>query len=810
MQAKGLPPVEVSQAVAQHYVQAKREAMFQRIANEMKGADRSVEQLRAVILKGLDASIVGLPELRQLQSEYDRYQAVKALRRFARPLTDDFPALLSMRDEQATLKVFTEAAGGSGYVDYLPLGDGVVRNVPLWAAHRDFAFPQMGLALACVMLDVDPKRIQITPRSLIIPRTDGKETAVPVHNVTTPRGRAGMFMDIPWFGNPGQRDWELMYDYPEHKCPKQHMPVQFVWEACELQHRMARNIAQIDDRIIFLLSMLSASASQARAATYESITTQMTDALASVRRHFQATPIVSVVTDHYIEVRPDEYDANARSILVARLLAQLKNAGLLEQYAQWKREDVGEDDWARYQKLKPIPERLPELVSQTVALAKDLEKRRAELRAQLHDRAVLMGYIAVGAIADVVPTSLHPRCPGVVVHGVIFNAIMTGDFWHLTPPWVTALIALLLGLLTTAIVARLAAWKALTAAVLLATTYLVFNGVYLFDYHNLLVGMAPPLIAVAAVWSGGTLTRYILETAERRKVEKSFRNYVDPALVDYVLETDDPLDGKLKEMTVVFTDLQGFTTISEQLKEGAVPLLNEYMALMVPIIRKYRGLIYAGLLNKLLGDGMMFFYGAPRDNPMHSIHAVATLLEMQQAMMGFNHSLTERSLPNLIMRGHWLRPDDRRQLRTERRQFLGLHRAGRPRQPHLATRRREQSLRLPHPNERARRELVGDLALFRPIGRIQVKGKHEGVMAFEPLCLVQDASGQHKRLAETTADVVRAFMAGQFSGCLSAIDTMEQAFGPGKLTALYRELCEQYLREPPPAGFDGQIVLTEK
>jgi len=112
-------------------------------------------------------------------------------------------------------------------------------------------------------------------------------------------------------------------------------------------------------------------------------------------------------------------------------------------------------------------------------------------------------------------------------------------------------------------------------------------------------------------------------------------------------------------------------------------------------------------------------------------------------------------------------------------------------------------------NARAR-ELCGERILFRPIGRIQVMGKSEGVMTYEPLALAEKATDQHKKLAELTSEVVNSFMAGNFQACLEGIGRLEVAFGGSKLANLYRKLCEQYLKEGAPAGFDGQIILSEK
>src|SRR5204862_177139 len=87
-------------------------------------------------------------------------------------------------------------------------------------------------------------------------------------------------------------------------------------------------------------------------------------------------------------------------------------------------------------------------------------------------------------------------------------------------------------------------------------------------------------------------------------------------------------DGQVREMTVVFTDLAGFTALTEQLRERTVPILSEYLGLMVPIIRKNEGLV-----NKFLGDGIMFFYGAPKPNLNHASDAVKACLDSSAEMI---------------------------------------------------------------------------------------------------------------------------------------------------------------------------------
>ena len=164
----------------------------------------------------------------------------------------------------------------------------------------------------------------------------------------------------------------------------------------------------------------------------------------------------------------------------------------------------------------------------------------------------------------------------------------------------------------------------------------------------MIYGAAAPLATAFLVWSMLTLVRFIREQTQKRKITARFRSYVDPQLVNYVLDNidEDFFAGQVRLLTVVFTDLAGFTTISETLREKTVPLLNRYMSLMLPIIRENNG-----LWNKFLGDGIMFFYGAPIENPQSRRRRCPhRACRCRKAMIPFNEEIKKQDLPPVTMR----------------------------------------------------------------------------------------------------------------------------------------------------------------
>jgi adenylate cyclase len=433
-----------------------------------------------------------------------------------------------------------------------------------------------------------------------------------------------------------------------------------------------------------------------------------------------------------------------------------------------------------------------------------LATRRAALRDKIAGRAVIIGWAGTGQV-DFFPTPIQPACPGAVIHGMAYNAIMTGEFWRHAPRWVTFVITVLIGLSITAANGYLKPSGALGVAVLLGLVYLLLNGLLLFDYWNWCLGVAGPMVALGVVWSTGALAGFLIEAAERARITKRFSSYVDKKLVDYILERPDAkLDGQVREMSVVFTDLAGFTSMAEQLRERAVPILSDYLSAMVPVIRKHDGFV-----NKFLGDGIMCFFNAPYDDPNHAVGAVSACLEMQRVLAKFAGQLVEEGLPRLAMRcgvssGNMVVGDsgpadasDYTVLGDNVNFASRLEGANKATGTNILVSQRTV-------------ELLGDKFLVRPVGKLQVVGKREGVMTYEPLAPLDEATAQQRVLCAISAEMVAAFAARDFGKCVEVADRMEREFGPSNLAALYRRTGREYLENPPGTEFAGSLILTEK
>jgi len=754
------------------FVACRRRAMFDRVLAAMEGGVESAEALADRLLPGERArGVTGSPLRRLLERQWARARALGALRGLARPADPDLPPMLPGTDVLPPVPALARASALTGFVSYPRGRDGVLRTVPLWYEHRGWLYPQMALALASRMRGHEPGAIRIEADRLVLPAT-GRAPArvVPVHasySATAGRRVSGL-MDVPWFG-PARR-WELMYDPPAYRRPRQHLPILEVWKVRELRRRIVRN---------------NANAAEAIKAIWE---VADPDRLRELEEA-DPPPGDRAAWRHWIE--------RTRSAEGPRMFREMF-AGMSEA----ERAELSESERILERSLEAVWA----IAEQNPALAASLAEARAALEEALAGRAVLIGWVATGSVADVVPTSLHAHAPGVVVHGVLYNAFMTGELWRRAPAGWTLGLTAILGLAATLLTGLLPPLRALGGILGLGAGYLLVNAIVIFDYGNLVLEAAPPLVAIGAVWSGGTVHRLALERAEKARITRRFQSYVDPALVRYVLEHPEQvlLEGLERELTVVFTDIAGFTALSEQLRERTVLMLNDYLSLMVPVIRRH-----GGYVNKFLGDGMMFFYGAPESDPAHAVHALATVLQMQALMGPFNQRLRERGLPTVSKRVGV----------SSGRMIVGD--AGSPDASDYTVLGDVVNLgaRLESANKatgtrilvNARTEaLTRHAFLLRPVGRLRVVGKQEGVMTYEPLAPLDEAGAAERERAERSREVVALFAAGEFEACLAACDRLETHFDGDGLAAFYRRLASRYRQDPPGADWDGGIVLESK
>ena len=228
---------------------------------------------------------------------------------------------------------------------------------------------------------------------------------------------------------------------------------------------------------------------------------------------------------------------------------------------------------------------------------------------KLRNKIVLVGVTAT-AVYDLRVTPFSPVYPGVEIHANVIDNILHQNFLIFSSMirFIDIIAIIAFGLAMGLIIPRLrAVWGAFVAFVIIC----VFIGVNLFAFFqfNIWLNLVYPVLTMMVIYLGITIYRYIKEEREKKKIRGAFQYYLTASVINEMLKdpTKLKLGGDKKDLSVLFSDIRGFTTISEKLTpEELVRLLNEYLTAMTNIVFKYDG-----LLDKYMGDAIMAVFGAP-------------------------------------------------------------------------------------------------------------------------------------------------------------------------------------------------------
>jgi adenylate cyclase len=271
------------------------------------------------------------------------------------------------------------------------------------------------------------------------------------------------------------------------------------------------------------------------------------------------------------------------------------------------------------------------------------EKPRVD-PAEFRNKVVFLGLTASGLV-DVFqsPFGSAGKMPGIQIHASMADAVLSNRF--IRPASTTsdvvaaAAAAIVVGVLTTLLPLAAAVAAAILAVAAFAWYALVeFRG-------GLWVQMTPPVSAMAVALFAGTAYRYFREGAEKRVVKQLFGRYVSRDVYRQLLS--DPslaeLGGRRREMSVLFSDIRGFTAVTEKGEpEALVSQLNDYFSRMVEIVFRH-----GGTVDKFVGDMVMALFGAPVDDDAHAQRAVAAAVDMVQALGELNRKWALEGRPQL-------------------------------------------------------------------------------------------------------------------------------------------------------------------
>jgi len=424
---------------------------------------------------------------------------------------------------------------------------------------------------------------------------------------------------------------------------------------------------------------------------------------------------------------------------------------------------------------------------------------RGEHQRQLIDKYVLIGTSSAG-LFDLVATPFSNAYPGVEVHATIIDNMIAGDpFTHdifTENGWTYALI--IVGGIALSML--LAYGGPLSGGVggLLIILAVLFGNYHMFFQKNMLVGVVYPFLSFLFVFLVATLSNYFFEGREKSFIRSAFGHYVSPRVVSQLMQNPDKLSlkGEQKQLTVLFSDIRGFTTISEQLNsEQLSSFMNEYLTIMSNCI-----ISHGGTVDKFIGDAIMAIWGAPLDDANHAVHAVRAALSMMDRLKEVQLDYAQRELPaidigigintGIMSVGNFGSHErfDYTVMGDSVNLASRLEGANKDYGTHIII-------------SEFTRTALGDQFFCRYVDKVRVKGKNKAVMIYEPLAEgVPDAA--LLREAEVFENAAADYRAQKFLRAREAIETL-YCNNPLRLYAIYLNRIDKYLQSPPPADWDG-------
>ncbi len=238
-----------------------------------------------------------------------------------------------------------------------------------------------------------------------------------------------------------------------------------------------------------------------------------------------------------------------------------------------------------------------------------------------------------------------PAEPGVLIHATVADNLLQGDFLRRASAAGNVAALFTTTLLAAAAVAMLASASAAAAAGLgLLASYLALAAA-LFGAGQLWLEAAAPTLGIVLTFTGGFAVNYVTEGRQKRQIREMFSKYVAPEYVAQIAE--DPsrlhLEGRRAELSILFSDIRGFTSISERMTPSeVVGFLNDYLSGMAEIVKQS-----GGTLDKFIGDAVMAFWGEPVPIADHAIRACDCALAMQAAMQRITERFVREGKPPL-------------------------------------------------------------------------------------------------------------------------------------------------------------------
>ncbi|MDR3020069.1 MAG: CHASE2 domain-containing protein [Treponema sp.] len=416
------------------------------------------------------------------------------------------------------------------------------------------------------------------------------------------------------------------------------------------------------------------------------------------------------------------------------------------------------------------------------------------------------------SMIDIGTTPFEEDYPNVGTYAVIGNMLFSGEFINEAPRFISVIIAFVFSFAVVYISNRLRTGRSLFVGLGAIFTLVLFLLVF-FQTSKVYIASAVPIVSVTLSFIVVLVTNFLGSNREKAFLHSAFSRYLAPEVITDIINDPSKLNlgGEKREMTAIFTDIKGFSTISEQLDPTQlVKLLNHYLTAMSNIVMENLGTI-----DKYIGDAIVAFYGAPVFRPDHAVFACRSAIAMKEVEKEINRKIAagedELLSPMPIFTRIGINTGD---------MVVGNMGAEFKMDYTIMGNAVNLAARLEGVNNQYRtggillseytREKIGDEFLLRRLDRVRVVGINTPLRLYELLGIYETAFEDERNAVIKWEKALDLYETMQFTQALEMFNSLYQTDPNDKVAGLYIERCEAYLKDPPPANWDAVKNLTEK
>jgi class 3 adenylate cyclase len=647
-----------------------------------------------------------------------------------------------------------------------------MRRTPLLVRHGDLVLPQLALAVAFDELRLRPADVQARPGRLTL---RSPRLLRPLTIQLDDRGRAL----VPWVP---RRRWTEQFG-PQ-------VPMGAVWQIYDRQLKTRQNQELIREA---LGTLLAAGDPEPWRTYHADLSLRLElDGELRLARYRDDAEAARQVNDWIRQY--DELLAAGEPALRAALAEALAGSG----------------DTPATQDAPVALGTLHRALAANDAYRDEIDTLMSRLRERVAGKIGLIGYTAT-ALADMTPIPTSARAPGVITHANLLNGLLTGQMVCWAPGWLNALLTLAVGGLATLVSVWRRPRSAAATAAIIAVAYVALAGWLGFRVWTCWIALTPAVGATLASYVTVLLYRYVFLERETRQLATALGQYTSATLARKMAEDAELCRrAETREVTAMFTDLAGFTSISERIgAQRTQRVLNATLGRFSEVILRQEGMI-----NKFIGDGIFAFWNPViYPQPDHARRACQTAIDLhaalrelvgEQVRTGGDDAFEQLVLRIGLATGHAVvGPCGSEQKYDYTCIGDSVNVAAR-----LESANKFYGTRILVSG--LTREAVGDSFAFRPLGGVQVKGKTQAVPIYELLGQAGRVPPNLLEYAQRFDQAVTAFQSRDWAQALAVLETCLSHRPDDLAAAHYLEAVRRYQIQPPAADWAGALELAEK